>query len=57
MRRRTSGWMKLGKTIGGISLEEGDDKKKIYALRWEVYVQDKEEPIKREFLVSVPHLK
>ena len=35
--------------------EEGDDKKRIYALRREVYVKDKEELIKREFLVSVPH--
>ena len=29
--------------------EEGDDKKKIHDLRWEVYVQEKEELIKREF--------
>ena len=37
--------------------EEGDDKKKIYTLRWEMYVKEKEELIKREFLVSVPHPK
>ena len=37
--------------------EEGDGKKKIHALKWEVYVKDKEELIKREFLVSVPHPK
>ena len=37
--------------------EEGDDKKKIHALRWEVYVKYKEYLIKREFLVSVPHPK
>ena len=35
--------------------DEGDDKKDIHALRWEVYVKDKQELIKREFLVSVPH--
>ena len=27
--------------------EEGDDKKKIHALRWEVYVKEKEYLIKR----------
>ena len=37
--------------------EEGDDKNKIHALRWEVYVKNKEELISREFLVSVPHPK
>ena len=37
--------------------EEGDDKRRIHALRWEVYIKDKENLIKREFLVSVPHLK
>ena len=37
--------------------EEGDDKKSIYGLRWEVYVKEKEKLIKREFLVSVPHPK
>ena len=37
--------------------EEGDDKKKIHSLRWEVYVKDKEDLIKREFLVSVTHTK
>ena len=37
--------------------EEGDDKKNILALRWEVYVKDKEELINREFSVSVPHPK
>ena len=29
--------------------EEGDNKKKIHALMWEVYVRYKEELIKREF--------
>ena len=29
--------------------EEGDDKKNIHALRWDVYVKDKEDLIKREF--------
>ena len=37
--------------------EEGDNMEKIYALRWEVYVKKKEDLIKREFLVSVPHPK
>ena len=37
--------------------EEGDDKKKYNALRWEVYVKDNEELIHRECLVSVPHSK
>ena len=37
--------------------EEGDNKKNIYALRWEVNFKEKEELIKRESLVSVPHPK
>ena len=37
--------------------EENDDKKKIRARRWNVYVKDKEELITRLFLVSVPHPK
>ena len=37
--------------------EENDDKKKIHALRWNVYVKEKEELITREFLVSVSHPK
>ena len=37
--------------------EEDGDKRKIHALRWEVYVKEKEELIKREFFVSVPHPK
>ena len=37
--------------------EEGHNKKKIHALRWKVYVKEKEELIKREYLVSVPHPK
>ena len=37
--------------------EEGDDKNNIHALSLEVYVKDKEELIKIEFLVSVPHPK
>ena len=31
----------------GDASEEGDDKKNIHALRWEVYVNDKEELIKK----------
>ena len=37
--------------------EEGYDRKNIHALRQEVYVKDKQELIKREFLVSVSHPK
>ena len=37
--------------------EEGDDKKKIHALRWELYIKEKGELIKREFSLSVPHPK
>ena len=37
--------------------EEGDDNKKIHALRWDVYVKQKEDLIKREFSVLVPHPK
>ena len=37
--------------------EEGDDKKKINYLIWEVYVKEKDQFIKRQFLVSVPHPK
>ena len=37
--------------------EESNDKKKIRALRWCVYVKEKEELITRSFLVSVPHPK
>ena len=37
--------------------EEGDDKNNIHALRWELYVKEKEELIKIEFSVSVPHPK
>ena len=37
--------------------EYGGDKKKINALRWDVYIKDKEELIKREVLVSVAHPK
>ena len=29
--------------------EEGEDEKNIHSLRWEIYVKDKEELIKREF--------
>ena len=38
-------------------VEDGEDKKNIYALRWEVYTREKEGLIEREFLVSVPHPK
>ena len=37
--------------------EECDNKKKIHALRWKVYVKEKEELIKIYFSVSVPHPK
>ena len=37
--------------------EEGDNKKNIHALKWEVYVKDKEELRRRDFVVSVPHPK
>ena len=37
--------------------EEGDVKKKIHDLRWEVCIKEKEELIKRNVLVSVPHTK
>ena len=37
--------------------EEGDDKKKIHAPRWGVYVEDKEDFIKIHFSESVPHPK
>ena len=37
--------------------EGNDDKKKIHALRWELYVKEKEEMIKRKSLVLVPHPK
>ena len=57
MRRRTLGLTKFEKFIGGISLEENDDKKKIHALRRELYVKEKEEIITIKFLVSVPHPK
>ena len=41
----------------GYLAEESNDKKKIHALRWCVYVNEKEELIMRSFLVSVPHPK
>ena len=37
--------------------EEGDNKKKIHALWWEAYFKDKEELIKRNFVVSLPNPK
>ena len=37
--------------------EDGEDKSKIRALRWYVYIKDKYELIKRIFLVVVPHPK
>ena len=37
--------------------EEGEYKKKMHALRWEVYVKDNKGLIKEIFLVSVPHPK
>ena len=37
--------------------EEGENKKKVNALRWEVYIKEKEELINREFLVPVQHPK
>ena len=46
---REDHWMDVAK--------ESDGKKKIHSLRWEVYVKEKEELIKRDFSVSVPHPK
>ena len=37
--------------------EDSDDKKKIHALRWDVHIKEKEELIKKYFLVSIPHPK
>ena len=37
--------------------DKGDDKKKMHALRWEIYVKENEYLTKREFLVYVPHVK
>ena len=37
--------------------EEDENKNNIHTLRWEVYVRDKEDLIKKEFLVSVTHPK
>ena len=37
--------------------EEGENKMKIHALGWEVYIKEKGELIKREFSVSFPHPK
>ena len=37
--------------------EYGEDKSNIYALGWDIYTRDKEELIKREFLVYVLHPK
>ena len=37
--------------------KEGDNMKKIHALRWDVYIKEKQELTKREFLVSIPYLK
>ena len=37
--------------------EDGNDKKNIHALRWDVYIKEKEDLIKGEFLVSVSHPK
>ena len=38
-------------------VEESNNKKKIHALRWCVYVKEKEDRITRSFSVSVPHPK
>ena len=37
--------------------EEGENTKRIHGLGWGVYVKEKEELMKREFLMSVPHTK
>ena len=37
--------------------KENDDRKKIHALSWNVYVKEKEGLIMREFSVSLPHPK
>ena len=41
----------------GIVEENINNKGKVHALRWGVYTKDKEELIKRKFLVEVPHPK
>ena len=45
MRRRILDWMQLGKIFWRDVYEEGDSKKKVNALSWEVYVKYKEELI------------
>ena len=37
--------------------EDDDERGKINAMRWDVYMKEKEELIKGEFLVSVPYPK
>ena len=37
--------------------ENHKDKGEVHALRWEVYMKEKEDLTKREFLVVVPHPK
>ena len=37
--------------------EDGDNKKNIHALSWDVYVKEKQDSIQREFLVSITHTK
>ena len=37
--------------------EDDQDKRNVHALKWDVHTREKQELIKREFLVFVPHLK
>ena len=37
--------------------EESENNKKVQTLRWEIYVKYKEDSIRRDFLVYVPHPK
>ena len=37
--------------------EDGQDNSKIHALRWDLYTREKQDLIKRQFLVSVLHPK
>ena len=41
---------------GGVA-EEGENNNNMNSLRWEIYVELKEDLLKRHFSVSVPHLK
>ena len=40
-----------------IEYNEKEDRAKVHDLRWEVYMKEKKELIKREILVAVPYMK